>query len=196
MNVRRCRPPASKRIACGGFRTRAGDGNDAALSSPAVTVTVAAPIPPSFAVKASPASLTVAQGASGAAVFTVTPAGGFNQAVAFSCGSGLPTGATTAGLVLPAAVPNAHWWLAGGGSLACLLMFGLPRRRRAAGPLLVVLLLAVGLLGAGLGGCSSGSTPNANATPPGTYTLKIAATAGTGSSALSDPVSVTLNVTN
>jgi hypothetical protein len=205
----------------------AGDGNYAAVTSPAVTVTVVAPIPPSFTVTAAPASITVAQGASGTAVFTVTPAGGFNQAVTFACGSGLPTGvscsfspasvtptgtaavtstltvtttgATTAGLARPAFRPQTRWWLSGGAtSLACLLLFGLPSRRRAASRWLAVLLF--GLVIGGVMGCGSngggGSKTNPDATPPGTYAVKLTASAGTGSGAISDPVSVTLTVTN
>ncbi len=49
--------------------------------------------PPTFALSASPSSLTVTQGASGASTITVTPQNGFNGSVSLSA-SGLPAGVT------------------------------------------------------------------------------------------------------
>ncbi len=49
--------------------------------------------PPNFALSASPNSLTIPQGASGASTITVTPQNGFNGGVNLSA-SGLPTGVT------------------------------------------------------------------------------------------------------
>jgi hypothetical protein len=69
-----------------------GDTNFGASSSKAVTVTVAA-APPSFTVAATPSTLTIARGQSGSATLTVTPSGGFSQAVTFAC-SGLPAEST------------------------------------------------------------------------------------------------------
>ena len=65
-----------------------GDTNFGASVSGAVTVTISAQ-PPSFALVASPSSLTILHGQTGTATLTVTPTGGFNQAVTFVC-SGLP----------------------------------------------------------------------------------------------------------
>ena len=48
---------------------------------------------PGYSLSASPASLSVAKGASGTSTITVTPAGGFSSAVALTT-SGLPTGVT------------------------------------------------------------------------------------------------------
>jgi Pro-kumamolisin, activation domain len=56
-----------------------------------ISLTVAAP--PSFTMTASPASLSVLQGASGASALTVTPNNGFNGTVAFLI-TGLPYGVT------------------------------------------------------------------------------------------------------
>jgi hypothetical protein len=70
----------------------AGDSNFGVSSSAAVTVTVSA-APPSFTVAASPATLTIARGQTGSATLTVTPTGGFSQAVSFVC-SGLPAAST------------------------------------------------------------------------------------------------------
>jgi len=61
-------------------------------ASSALIETVAAP---DYAVSVNPTSLTIKQGAAGSAVFTITPVGGFNQAIQFSC-SGLPANATCA----------------------------------------------------------------------------------------------------
>ncbi len=67
-------------------------GTSGSLSSnAAVSLTVAAP--PSFALTASPTSLTVVQGATGVSTITVAPSNGFSGNVAFSA-SGLPTGVT------------------------------------------------------------------------------------------------------
>jgi hypothetical protein len=48
---------------------------------------------PDYSVTVSPSALTIQQGASGTATFTVTPTGGYAGTVQFTC-SGLPTGAT------------------------------------------------------------------------------------------------------
>jgi uncharacterized membrane protein len=67
-------------------------GTSGSLSSTAtLSLTVAAP--PSFALTASPASLTVPQGATGASTITLFPHNGFNGAVAFTA-TGLPSGVT------------------------------------------------------------------------------------------------------
>jgi hypothetical protein len=46
-----------------------------------------------YSISINPTSLTIKAGSSGSAVFTVTPAGGFNQTVSFTC-SGLPANST------------------------------------------------------------------------------------------------------
>lgn len=202
----------------------AGDANYAPVTTNALTITVAAPVPPSFTIAATPGSLTVAQGASGTAVFTLTPAGGFNQAVTFSCGTPLPTGVTcsfspatitpsgsaavtstltltttgtsTAALHAPVAPGATRWWLSGGGvSLACLLLVGLPRRRASWLAIAFgALFLGVGL-GCGSGSGSSGGGSNPNATPVGTYSISLSASSGTGTSAVSQAATVSLVVT-
>ncbi len=70
-----------------------GSSSFAASASSAVTVVVNAPPPPDFSIAASPATLTVAQGASGTSTITIAPLNGFNAAVTFSC-SGLPNAAS------------------------------------------------------------------------------------------------------
>ena len=66
----------------------AGDTNFGPSTSAPVTVTISA-APPSFTVAANPPALTIVAGQTGTATLTVTPTGGFNQAVTFAC-SGLP----------------------------------------------------------------------------------------------------------
>ncbi len=60
-------------------------------STTTLSLTVAAP--PSFALTASPASLTVLQGANGASTITIAPQNGFNGTVTLAA-SGLPAGVT------------------------------------------------------------------------------------------------------
>jgi hypothetical protein len=66
----------------------AGDANFGPSTSAPVTVTISA-VPPSYTVAVSPSTLTIVAGQTGTASLTVTPSGGFNQAVTFAC-SGLP----------------------------------------------------------------------------------------------------------
>jgi Bacterial Ig-like domain (group 3)/MBG domain (YGX type)/PQQ enzyme repeat len=76
--------------------TYAAAGNFAASSSPAVTLTItAAPAgtPAGYTVAASPASLTIHEGGTGATTLTFTPVGGYSGTIALSC-SNLPATAT------------------------------------------------------------------------------------------------------
>jgi hypothetical protein len=56
------------------------------------TYTVSA-IPPSFTMALAPAAISIQSGLSGSTTVSITPVGGFNSAVSFSC-SGLPVGAS------------------------------------------------------------------------------------------------------
>jgi sugar lactone lactonase YvrE len=202
-----------------------GDANYAPVTTAAVILTVTAPIPPSYTVAANPSSLSIAQGSAGTTVLTVTPAGGFNQTVSFSCGTGLPTGVScsfsqasvtptgtaavsttltiqttgTSTAMLKPQIPETRWWLpTGATSLACLLMLGVPKfRRRGIWLALLFAILAAGANGCGSGGSSGGGGggTNPNATPPGTYAIKLATTAGSGSSAESQPLTLSVTVT-
>jgi hypothetical protein len=64
--------------------TYQGDRNNAASTSSAVTIVIAAP---DFTVTATPASGTVPPGQTATFTFTVTPAGGYAGTVKFSCGA-------------------------------------------------------------------------------------------------------------
>jgi subtilase family serine protease len=60
-----------------------------------IALTVNAVAAPNFTIAASPASVTVTQGASGTSTITITSTGGFNSATTLSA-TGLPTGVTAA----------------------------------------------------------------------------------------------------
>jgi subtilase family serine protease len=141
--------------------------------------------------------------------FTVTPANGFSGPVAFTINSntsiaasfafsaasvnvasGTPatttltiTASQSASASLGDGGPASRWYTAGSGAaLAGILLLTLPRRRRWAP--LVVLLLSMGVVSvSGCGGSSSGIRNPGNATTnttPGTYTLNVTATAANG----------------
>ena len=69
-----------------------------------VSLTVNAAASPNFSVSASPASLSVTQGASGTSTITITSSGGFNSATTLSA-SGLPSGVTAAFSTNPVTPP-------------------------------------------------------------------------------------------
>jgi hypothetical protein len=172
------------------------------------TSTVAA----SFTVTASPTTLAVAQGASGTFKVTVTPAGGFNQAVALAC-TGAPanstctaaptsvtptdgvtpvsasvTVATTAPSVVtpPSTTPDPplFLWRTIPLLLAFSLLLFLARRQRFT----VRLGMAAAMAGfLALAGCSGGHHTPTGGTPMGTSTLTVTGTSGklTGSATVS-----------
>ena len=172
-----------------------GDTNFAGSVSTAVTVTVTAPVPPSFSLSASPTSFSIAAGQGGTTTLSVTPAGGFAQAVSFAC-SGLPSEATcgfSPATVTPAATAAtttltitttaAHIakksqiyrsGMAGFWTLASLLLFALPATRRAARygrylALIMALTLSGVFIGCGGGGSSGGGNSGpVQPTDPGT----------------------------
>ena len=66
-----------------------GDTNFATSTSTALSITITAAVPASFTLGLSPTSGTVTSGSTTTSTVTITPSGGFNQQVSFSC-SGLP----------------------------------------------------------------------------------------------------------
>jgi len=71
-------------------------GTSGSLTATAtVALTVSATATPNFTIAASPASMTVTQGANGTSTITITSTGGFNSATTLSA-TGLPTGVTAA----------------------------------------------------------------------------------------------------
>jgi hypothetical protein len=104
------------------------------------------------------------------------------------------TAATSAALVHPKR-PGVPWYAAGGATLACILLFGIPARRRSWQTMLgmVALLVALtgGVLACGGGGSTGGGGGTGNpGTTAGTYTLTITGTSGTTTAT----GTVTLNV--
>jgi hypothetical protein len=92
------------------------------------------------------------------------------------------TAATSATLVHPK-LPGVPWYAAGA-TLACLLLFGIPARRRRwqtmLGMLALIVALSGGLLACGGGGSGGGGGGTGNpGTTAGTYTVTVTGTSGT-----------------
>jgi hypothetical protein len=95
------------------------------------------------------------------------------------------TAPTTAALVYPER-PGAPWYVAGGATLACLLLFGIPARRRNWRTVLCLLVLLVFLVGGvlscggggGSGGGGGGGGGGNPGTTAGTYTVTVTGTSG------------------
>jgi hypothetical protein len=106
------------------------------------------------------------------------------------------TAPTSAALIYPKR-PGAPWYAAGGATLtlACLLLFGIPARRRSWRTMLGMLCLLVGLsggvlaCGGGGGGGGGGGSGNPGTTA-GTYTVTVTGTA----SSLTESTTVTVTV--
>lgn len=186
-----------------------GDANHLASTSSISTLTVTAPVG-SFTLTASASATTAAIGGdSDAITLTVIPSGNFHSTITFACAGGLPSGAAcrftpatvtpsgpapvTASVVFAPGVSSKQqsarrgrsdlFPVGTGLSLAGVLLFFLPRRRRLSGLLLVLVFAAMGsMVGCGSGGTPSSSAPPSN--PPtgsssgGTYNVTITATGG------------------
>jgi hypothetical protein len=88
------------------------------------------------------------------------------------------TAASSSALVHPK-LPGEPWYAAGGATLACLLLFGIPARRRSWRTMLGVLALFV-LLSGGLFACGGGGGGGGNSgTTPGSYTITVTGNSGT-----------------
>ncbi len=184
-----------------------GDASNSPSTSTVVTVNVA-----DFTVAANPTTITIsAPGQSGSTTLTVTPVGGFNQAITFTC-SGLPTGATctstttstgatltvstTAASASLRALPlgrNKALFLA----LLCPGFLGLVsigiRKPALRGMRLLALTCVIALCSLWIGCGSSSSTtppPPNNGTPTGNSTVTVTGTAGS----LANPITITVTV--
>jgi FtsP/CotA-like multicopper oxidase with cupredoxin domain len=182
----------------------AGAGTFADSQSPATTVTVAAP-PPDFTLGMSPASLSVADGASGSTTITLTPENGFSAATSFAC-SGLPVETTcnfSPATLTPSGAPvTTTMTVTTTGSTALshplfprpglplyalvvpgLGLLGLAGRRKrlpaSAGSSAILLALAFALASA-LSACGGGpsTAKSQQPTPTGTYPITVTATSG------------------
>ncbi len=194
-----------------------GDPDFKGSASSAVAETV---LVPDFAVTATPASLSIKQGQTGTATFTVTPLNGFNQAVSFSCGqlpssvfcsfspatitpSGSPVTST---LTVTTTAPTTAQSRDAGpfrrsprplevATALCLLPFVLRRRRAALSRLLALLIvLAMPLLG----GCGGGTNPPqlVGGTPVGTSQVSVTVSSGAGSTGSQHTANLTITITN
>jgi hypothetical protein len=175
---------------------------------------------PNFSLSASPASLTLAQGATGVATVTVTGTSTFAGTVSFTC-AGAPSEAScsvnpsaltlgngqsaSVSVVVATTAPNnvysarsdsplRRWTeLAGGAQLAGIFLLLLPGHRRVRRVLMPFLALTAVLWIGMLSGCSGSSTkpPAYTGTPTGQMTLTITATSGKLTQSFTLPVTVT-----
>ncbi len=153
----------------------------------------------SFTLNFSPSSLTLSSGDQGTVTLTVTPQGGFNSTVSFSC-SGLPAGATCAfdpPQVTPAGAaittkltvsvgaqsasrrtPNPFLPVTAMAAAFCLI--GWRRTRSSPLPMLLMPMLAAMLIGMGaMTACGGGgSSSTGGGSTPVTSTVTVTATAG------------------
>lgn len=196
-----------------------GDSNYQGSSSAPLTITVVTP-QPGFTVTSVPQTLTVTDGSSVTSTLTVSPTNGFDSAVSFAC-SGLPakascsfspatvtvsgsptttrmtiaTAAATAGVALnhaasgPASPVRPE--IAVCGFFAGLLCLGGMRRNRG----LICLVFLFGLLAA-VPGCTSSNVHKITVpgTPPGTYSVSVTGSSGSGSSVISHATTIALTV--
>jgi len=197
-----------------------GDGNtDVAFPSvfeSGVTVMLNTIPKPSFTLSATPASLTLVQGATGVSTVTVVANSAFNGQISLSC-TGVPSASTctmnpasialgstqtaSVSVVIATSAPGNYNTAAlassvpGWSALACIFAIFIPRRRRLGRifPLLIALPVVFAL--GSLTGCGSGSakTPAVPGTPVGTMSLTITATSGTLSQTFKLPVTITAN---
>jgi hypothetical protein len=181
----------------------AGDVDNTSSTSTAVTVVIAAP---DYTITASPSSATIKAGQSATTTLTVTPIGGYNGTVKFSCGT-LPTGVNctfapasvtptsgvvTSTLTITTTAPTTALLRTlslplQGIAWASLLFLTLsPRKlrglnRRLTRASLLIVFLAVGLLS--FSGCSSSSPsnpPTNTGTPAGVQTITLTTTDSSG----------------
>lgn len=91
------------------------------------------------------------------------------------------TAAASAALIHPKR-PEAPWYLAGGASLACVLLFCIPARRRnwltMLGLLIALAFLTGGVLSCGGGGSGGGGGGGIAGTTAGTYTITVSGASG------------------
>jgi len=180
--------------------TYAGDANHN-QSTASITISVTA-ANPAFVVTASQGSLSLTAGATGSVTLSLASNGTFNGAISFSC-SGAPSAASctvapsslvlganqtgNVAVIIATTTKNnqyqagySSWGKAAGGlSLAGLLFFAVPRRRRFSDTVAVLVLTLLSFVSiTALSGCGSGSSKYPG-TPAGTSTITVTATSGT-----------------
>jgi len=184
-------------------------------SSNWVYVEVTAIPPPSFAITGTSISAARGATTGNTSTITITPTYGFTGTVNLSCAisptaasdpatcSFSPvsvaitdtnaktstltvstTAASSSALVHPK-LPGEPWYAVGGAALACLLLFGIPARRRRwqtmLGVLALLVVLSGGIFACGGGGNSGGGGGGGGGntgTTPGAYTITVTGTSG------------------
>lgn len=181
----------------------AGDQNNAASTSSAVTITIAAP---NFTIAATPTSASVTPGQTATFTFTVSPVAGYSGTVKFSCGtvpsmaacafapsSVAPSGGSPASTTLTittasatAMLPSLPPWIPVGG-LAMAGALGIafaPRKTKRWNHQLRLLLwgLLLASLSLSVMSCGGGgnNTPSNLGTPAGAYTIPVNASDSAG----------------
>jgi hypothetical protein len=180
-------------------------------------------VAPDYSVAANPTSVTVQRGQTGTAVFTITPVGGFNQAVQFSC-SGLPVHsacafspgnitpngtAVTSNLTITTDVSTSRLTDPGRSPLfdltsygriaigSCLMFWAFRRKRMNASQWrsMWTLVLVIALLGLGMAivGCGANPLPSP-ITPTGTSSVTITASTS-GANGISHSATLVFTVT-
>jgi hypothetical protein len=194
------------------------------VSIPFTVIATAPPPPPSFTLEGNSVGIS-SPGNTGTSTVTITPSGGFTGTVALTCAvTGSPAGAVdmpTCSVTAPAAISGTAAVTAtltvsttpvssavvhdllrrnvsvGGGVMAALLLFGVPRHRRRWKTLLSALLFA-SLAGAAIG-CAATPTPATTpvmtpanpGTSPGAYVVTV--TGSSGAVTQTTAVSVAVN---
>ena len=180
--------------------TYSGDTNYAGSAAANLVVSVV-----DFVLSAGSNSINISSaGGTGTLSLKITPEGGFNSAVNFSC-SGLPAqsrcsfspasvlGGGTTTMTLSTAPSQsstlAFPWPSLAPVFGCVFLLGIPTDRRRVGNKLIVLLLLTMLLTALSCGGGSGGSKNPG-TPVGSYSMKVNATGGP----VTHTIPITLNV--
>jgi hypothetical protein len=176
---------------------------------------------PDFQVSVNPTTLTIVDGQSGKATFTVTPENGFNSQVNFTC-SGLPseaacsfspasvtpngaavtttltvtTTAASAAAALRVSLPSSQRPTYGLLFSVLAMIFVIAARRRQQLPGLRLLGFLILLMAAsGLTSCNGGSAPAGNpGTPVGTSSVSVSA-AVSGAGAINHAATLTITIT-
>jgi hypothetical protein len=207
---------SSTQLAVGSHNIKAtysGDSHFYPNTSPAVLISVTAAAP-DFTLTADPATATVSPGQSASLKIMVSANATLAGSVTFQC-SGLPaeaactfnpssltvaagqSGSVTLAITTQAATsaqasPASSPFFAGY-SIAVLVLFGIPCRRRNLPRLLLLFLAVTPFLGCG-GGGSGNSLPANPGTPAGTTMVTVSATATSGSTTITHTSTITLVV--
>ena len=205
-----------------------GTGASMITQTAVVNVTVNTAAAGTFSMTPTPTSMTFMAGATlnNTSLVMLTGANGFSGTVNLTCAI-TPTAASDPGTcslaassvtVSPTMIPSVvvtvnstaattsqnemkhlFWPSAGGATLAGLLFFGLPKRRRNWLAMLGLLAVFAGLAGMGCGGgggggCTSNCGGGNPGTTPGAYVLTVTGTSGTGATAITQTATVTVNI--